>query len=138
MIQYNMHSRSFERIATFLSMSNSMIGPVHDRIIDCFLQRFNFEFAIRFHDPPSGHCDLANIAGLPHARHAAPEAFPAGSPPDATAEEGVCTTLQYKILKTQPLESFSAKKVKKGKNIPSKTGSSLRFVFLLEVSLYLQ
>jgi hypothetical protein len=27
--------------------------------------RFNFEFAIRFHDPPSGHCDLGNNAGLP-------------------------------------------------------------------------
>src|SRR5271167_2456943 len=106
-----MHSRSIERIATFLSMSDSMIGLVPDRI-DCFLPKIQFRIcvAIRFHDPPSGHCDLANIAGLPHARHAAPELSLVGPPPDATAEQGICTTEHDKILKTQPLESFSARK----------------------------
>jgi hypothetical protein len=61
--------------------------------------RFNFEFAIRFHDPPSGHCDLANIAGLPMLQ-ATPELSPVGSPPDATAEEGVCTTAGQNIENT--------------------------------------
>jgi hypothetical protein len=36
-----MHSRSIERIATFLYMSDSMIGPVHVRI-DCFLPKIQF------------------------------------------------------------------------------------------------